>query len=375
MSRAVKDLRELINVSRLSFRDEEGSLDHSHSSLPNLPNLESDLQRTSVEEEADRSVTKEHSPLRGSSRSAPVHQGARGHKATHKVTSSPVHSQLPVSTLVTPRPALDFNGLREGAVSRQATEGTAEDVVARIDKDYLKELLAQSNASVAALSLWWGDPVKACKFMHFWLKEIDEKKRLELLQMEYSIVREEVQALFAVPLATGDVKVAHTHALLHAVLHEYPSVFCGPKGRKSVIDVVCLLASEKRDDFKRLLTDVHLSSRDKSAIESFLSLRSFGLVSIMHSVVCFFCKMAQLELPRDDAAASDVNDSQCCSLVHCAVSAGFTDVLQYLWEKDRHSFAVVDGHGRSPVFLAVQQRQQDALKLLLEKVCITCMHK
>ena len=371
MSRAVKDLRELVNVSRLSFREEDGSLDHSFSSLPDL---ESGLQLTSVDEEADCSVTNEQSPLRGSSRSAPVNQGARGQKAAHKATSSPVHLQ-PVSTPVTPLATLDFHSHSGGTASGEATEGTAEDVVARIDKDYLKELLAQSNTSVAALSLWWADPVRACKFMHFWLKEIDDRKRLELLQMEYSIVREEVQALFAVPLAVGDVKVARVHALLHAVLHEYPSAFCGVRGRKVVVNVIRVLASEKRDDFKRLLTHVHLSSKNKPAIESFLSLRSFGLISMVHSVVCFFCKTAQLDLPRADVAAADANHTPHCSLVHCAVSAGFTDVLQYLWEADRHSFAMVDDHGRSPVFLAVQQRQQDALKFLLEKVCIAHMHK
>ena len=379
MSRAVKDLRELINVSRLSFRDEEHSVDHSYSSLLHSPDLERGLQRPGVaEEEAGRSFTKGHSPLRGTSRSAPVHQASRGHEATHKVRSSPVHPQGVSAPQVAPSQysALDFQRPRgEDAVGSHAAGGTAEDVVARIDKEYLKELLAQSSSNVAALSLWWADPVKACKFMHFWLKEIDERKRLELLQMEYSIVREEVQALFAVPLATGDVKVTHIHGLLHAVLHEYPSAFCGANGRKVVIDVICLLASEKRDEFKKLLTDVHLSSRSKPAIESFLSLRSFGLVSMMHSVVCFFCKTAHLDLPRADVAAVDESSSPRCSLVHCAVSSGFTDVLQYLWQKDRHSFAMVDDHGRSLVFLAVQQRQLDALKLLLEKVCILHIHK
>ena len=380
MSRAVKDLRELINVSRLSFRDEENSVDHSYSSLLHSPDLERGLQRTGVaEEEAGRSFTKGHSPLPcGTSRSAPVHQASRGHAAPHKVRSSPVHPQGVSAAQVAPShySALDFHRPLGGdAVGSHAAEGTAEDVVARIDKEYLKELLAQSSSNVAALSLWWADPVKACKFMHFWLREIDERKRLELLQMEYSIVREEVQALFAVPLATGDVKVTQTHGLLHAVLHEYPSAFCGANGRKVVIDVICLLASEKRDEFKKLLTDVHLSSRSKPAIESFLSLRSFGLVSMMHSVICFFCKTAHLDLPRGDVAAVDESDSSRCSLVHCAVSSGFTNVLQYLWQKDRHSFAVVDDHGRSLVFLAVQQRQLDALKLLLEKVCILHIHK
>lgn len=379
MSRAVKDLRELINVSRLSFRDEENSVDHSYSSRLHLPDLEGGLQRTGVaEEEAGRSFTKAHSFPRGTSRSAPVHQASRGHEAAHKVRSSSVHPQAVTAPQVAPShyPPLDFQRPRGGgAVGSDTAGGTAEEVVARIDKEYLKELLAQSSSSLTALSLWWADPVKACKFMHFWLKEIDEMKRLELLQMEYSIVREEVQALFAVPLATGDVKVTNTHGLLHAVLHEYPSAFCGANGRKVVIDVICLLASEKRDEFKKLLTDVHLSSKSKPAIESFLSLRSFGLVSMMHSIVCFFCKTAHLDLPRANVAAVGKSGSLRCSLVHCAVSSGFTDVLQYLWQKDRHSFAMVDDHGRSLVFLAVQQRQLDALKLLLEKVCILHIHK
>ena len=368
MARAVKDLRELINVSRLSFREEE----HSYASLPDL---ESGLQRTSLEEKVHDSVAKEHSPLRGSSRSAPVHKGVQRHKAASSTTSSQVQPQG-VSSQPPPHITLGLQSRSAGGGDwgKGATQGAVEDVVAHIDKDYLKELLVQSNTSVAALSLWWADPIRACKFMHFWLKEIDDRQRLEFLQMEYSIVREEVQALFAVPLAVGEVKMAAVHSLLHSVLHEYPSAFCGAKGRKAVVDVIRVLASEKKDEFKRLLTHVHLSSSNKPAIESILSLRSFGLVSMMYSVVCFFCKAAQLDLPGATAAAVDVNAAQHChSLVHAAVSAGFSDVLLYLWETDRHSFGTVDDHGRSPVFLAVQQHQECALKLLLEKVGITCI--
>jgi hypothetical protein len=353
MSRGVKDLRELICVSRLSFREDDGPLEISCSSLP-------ELELNSLEErfgEIDIHDLKDEPSGSRETRSAPV-------KRT--VASLPlVSAENPKAMihLTKQRTATSGASKYEQASDQARPQGIREELVAEIDVDRLGQLLSRTNSNLASLTTWWFDNRNACEFIHFWLKKLIDARQFELFQLEYSVVKKEIKSLFSRSLDTGAVKVSEVHHLLHCILHEYPDRFCGPHGRYFTVGAVEALLSGKNEEFRRLLTNVRHNSVNKPIIESILAIRSFGLISLVNSIVCFFCDAH--ELPRPTAGPLPKEPSQ--SILQTATALGFLDVVKYQWQRNKGQFGEVDVQGRSVIFLAVQQKQVKILKFLLEK--------
>ena len=46
------------------------------------------------------------------------------------------------------------------------------------------------------LQAWWGEPDSSVLLTHFWLSELTDEKRLQLLDMEFSLLMEEIKLAF-----------------------------------------------------------------------------------------------------------------------------------------------------------------------------------
>ena len=341
MSRGVRDLRELINVSRLSFREDHGQMNASHSNLSEIEDTESEKQ----DRNSGLGVTA--SPLSGghSTNSGPLE--GTGNRLFQEISCSSDY--------------LSFTASR--GVS-EPLNTCFEEIVPFVDAESLKDLLLRSNEIVSELSQWWQSPDNACKCIHFWLKEVQEGKRLELLNLEYSVVRDEVQSAFTISLTTGEVKIKDVYSLLRVALHEYPTVLCSLKGKKYALDMMHVVTSGRSQTFRNLLTDVNYKTKNKIVIETLLGIRSFGLVSLLKAIVKFFCEVTGKAYP----IPSPKSQPGAVSLLQHAVSNGYISVVRYCWERNREQFSELDGQGRSVIFLAVLHNQQEILKYLSDKV-------
>ena len=354
MSRGIKDLRELINISRLSFREDEALLEVSCSSLPELDvsSVEDSLQCSFPSRQQNDDLSN-----RGT-RSAPVDRTAGTSHRPEDAKQQHGESLSRSEFIVSPTK-------KKQSVQKK---GIDEDLVAKIDMVRLKNLLVRSNYDLAGLSAWWSDSRNACEFIHFWLKKLVDAKQFELLQLEYSLVRKEIQSAFAKQLDAGDVKVVEVHNLLHSVLHEYPDGFCGSQGKYFTVGVVEILSSGKNEEFRTLLTNVRHQSTNKPIIEAILAIRSFGLISLINAIVCFFCEAHKFPLPSPEDLSKKIGVSTPCQVLQTAISLGYLDVVKYQWNKGKEHFCELDGQGRSAIFLAAQHQEVKILQFLLEKV-------
>ena len=120
---------------------------------------------------------------------------------------------------------------------------------------------------------------------------LSEKQRRQLIEMEYSIIKEELVQAFQVGIDSQALTLNDIYQLLRAVFKEYPLKFFGMRGNYLVVDYIDILSSDRNDpSYKRLLSDVKCRTVNKQYAQWLLSIRSFALINMCWSIIKFYRK-------------------------------------------------------------------------------------
>lgn len=132
-------------------------------------------------------------------------------------------------------------------------------------------------------------------FCNFWLGnntnvKFTDKQRRQLIEMEYSIICDEVMQAFQVGIESQTVSVQDVTQLLRAVFKEYPIQLLSFRGTYLILDFVDILSSDRDQEYKRLLSDVKCRTVNKQYAQWLLSIRSFALINLCWSIIKFYRK-------------------------------------------------------------------------------------
>ena len=185
MSRSVRDLRELINVSRLSYRDDdeldelcnESEEDFSviplEVSQPSLPKRSRDL--------APLSLDSKKKPV-----SPPLSSGSSGRGSPLPpigATSSPT-SGSPSSSGRSSPARLPQDGVTERVISISArkkdvkrSKPNFDNILFYMDSTVVGDWLTKANDSIKQLTSWLHCDDNFIQFAHFWLSEMPRTKQ------------------------------------------------------------------------------------------------------------------------------------------------------------------------------------------------------
>ena len=328
MSRGVKDLRELICVSRLTVRHSD---DEEFSSSEDSTRTSHDL-----DQEDDQSLTNRLDNLSVSSGddsrqgSAGLRTNSRGNYSSdsgfvngqngdgtcsiapkppasdtgkharrkRKKKRKAVQAFLTKHDLpsVAPLPPLRNNsdlsvgsGEYDGSVAiNNNRRSNFDDIMVYMDASVVSDWLQQANQVVSELSQWCCDAENFVNFAHFWLTDFPDIQRMEIFKLEFSILLDHLQLAFASGQESGKVKHRDLLHLLDAILREYPGKLFSSKGSHLFLDYLDILTSERHDPYKKLLSDVKCSTRIKQYAQLMLATRSFALVSMWSAIVNFY---------------------------------------------------------------------------------------
>lgn len=339
MSRSVRDLRDLICVSRLQTRpsddeamlsDEEGRVSRAFAAALSFaepqPCSSTDSRQSSAQSTRGRfnhkspdsgfgtnGVSPEtetysavHAPIPPSSQKPTSPRKRRkkkkkglalavGHELPRAAPLPPVRSVSqtspqsssssdevdPVSTSV--------SSARRGYHSPTNQDGqNFDDMLVYIDASLISEWLAQANAQVTELTTWCHRGDNYVEFAHFWLSQFPEMQRIDLIRMEREIVMDHLRLAFRVGRDQGRVSHQHIEAFCKAVFREYPRRLSRSMGAFLFLDHLDILTSERTDAYKLLLTDVTCNTRTQQHAQWTLAMRAFSLASIWHNVLAFF---------------------------------------------------------------------------------------
>ena len=171
-----------------------------------------------------------------------------------------------------------------------SVEGNFDEMLTYIDTFIVSEWLNRSNKNLNELFSWL-EVNKCSSFVHFadfWLTKINDKQRRDLINMEYSIIVEEISQAFLIGMESDKLSHRDVTNLLKAVFKEYPLALLSFRGLYLLLDYVDILCSDRKDDYKKLLSDVKCRTLNKQYAQWLLSIRSFALVNLCSSVVKFY---------------------------------------------------------------------------------------
>lgn len=307
MSRGVRDLRELICVSRLTSRPEDPD-----SSRSGDEEVEGDWASTGDSVEPSRrsstsSATSQPVSVRGSDsgldQSPPASAdgppcGAEGEKKSpSRVRRVRGKKRAEVSRQLPPlQRGPDISAAR-GPSSIAPLPPPAptnfDHIIQCIDSGSVTDWLERATIYAHELNFWCNDGVNFCAFADFWLSSFPEEKKNDIVQLEFSVLTEEVAFAFREGKRGDRVKSEDIQNLIRALFHEYPNRLISPNGKAFFLDYLDVLSSERSKEYRLLLTDVRLSTRNKLYAQWYLSIRSFALLSTWSAVVGFYRELTK----------------------------------------------------------------------------------
>lgn len=418
MSRGVRDLRDLVCVSRLTYRDsdeEDAVLTDEEGVSQNLSSLElsdGSSSTSSRSGSADTLQKRLQSPDSGfatngspedkvegavkqdKQASVKEHVSNEDVGARHKSKPSkrkrkkksqpqallPQHDlpRLPVLPPVPAESTFLTNSFSPSTGKTNRPQGVPtpkrgdfDSMLIYMDATIVGEWLTRANTALEDITTYCTQGDNFVQFAHFWLCNFPETQRQEIYEMENEILVEEVGLAFAVGKEDRKIVRRDVTDLLSALFREYPTKLFSSKGAHLFLDYLDILTSDRTERYKKLLADVRCSTKNRQYAQWLLATRSFALVSVWSAIVNFYRNLLGqhgvppgLPVPMLGSAQDDVYQRRMSQ----AVRLGFRDVVHYLVSGGYVDVTRHDIHGRSLLFSAVMHNQVDVVHYLVTKV-------
>ena len=361
MSRSVKDLRELINISRLSFHGEDG-----------------------LHESDERDEIVPHNLFQNGENSS-LHPDA---KLSTCLIKPAENIEQPRTSLrnghFKPLPAINSSKTSKECVINKTDSKLEPDlayqkcnyILQYIDGSVVSSWLHRSNESVQWLSKWVSTKEFFVWFAKFWLTEMDRQKQGELVEMEVGIILDEIAFSVQDGLRCKKVSQQDVMSFFLLIVWEYPSKICGPQSSMFVLNTLATLASGRKDKYRTLLSNVKFATKTPEQIHWILSVRAFALISVVTALVKFYASLIGHCLPNQDTDdSSEWHTKSIEDFAFDAVRLGCLNVLVYLvGEQNLKMSGLKNKDQLSLLFCAVTCGQAEIVRYIL-KVCTHCMYE
>lgn len=308
LCRTVKELRELVCLSRLDYHQPD-NLEYSSSDSDDMcllsPSL---LPGCETERRLNQFINEGPSSSFTGTRTAPdktVHSASsstkkRSFKSTTSISKNPLSSVN--SPVMKPLPATkaSFNACKPLPNITNSLH-QLDEMFQYVDMSTVQSLLMEAHQTVGKLSDFSRSVKNFVLFAHFWMSEMPGTDRAALMNMEYRILIDNLESIF---VANCEVNAGHVRALAGFVFHEYPRHLlssCGPHLVLNYIDTLTL--SQHDETFRQLLSNIHCSTKNREQTEFLLGLRAFAVTSILSAFVNFYCNLMEIKVSSEDTSA------------------------------------------------------------------------
>ena len=350
MSRSVKDLRELINISRLSFHGED--------------ELYKSDERDGIAEHGDQDLLQsgQNSLLKRDEKLSTCIKPTRSEDASKTSLRNVRFKPLPaINSSKTTTERINNKTVQDTEMSFQKS---CNSILEYIDGSAVSTWLHRSNESVQWLSKWASTNEYFVRFAKFWLVEMDVQKQRELVELEVGIILDEIAFSVQDGLKCKMVSQQDVMSFFLLIVWEYPSKICNPQSGKFILNAVVTLASGRKDKYRKLLSNVKFATKDPKHIHWILSVRAFALISIVTALVKFYLTLTGLGSQHTDNG-SELRSKSAEDFAFDAVRLGYLDILVYLVEEQDLKISRLKNNGSSLLFCAVTSSQVEIIRYIL----------
>jgi hypothetical protein len=252
----------------------------------------------------------------------------------------------------------------------KASTTNFDDMMCYIDATVVSSWLTRANGNVHNLSEFCNNSEKFVQFAHFWLSDFPDQQKNEIFELEYEIIVEEANFAFTVGREQRKITNRDILSLISALFREYPGMLLSSKGPYLFLNYLDVLSSEKQTSYKRVLSDVKCSTRNKQYAQWILAMRSFTLLSVWTAIVNFYRNLKRDVSPTQDHSllSSSSKESVHHQRIVQAIRLGFVDVLHYYITTALVNPHFKDSHNRTYIFTAVMYNQPSILHYLINRV-------
>ena len=211
-----------------------------------------------------------------------------GHYLPKPPVLPPVKADVFLLTQPDREPSPPASGRRKGGLGDEVRRGDFDSMLQYMDATMVSEWLTRSNTALEDMTTFCQQGDNFVQFAHFWLTDFPEVQKQEIYQMEHEILMEEVGLAFAVGKEARQIVRRDCADLVSALFREYPTKLFSTRGSVLFMDYLDVLTSDRSERYKKLLSDVRCSTRNKQYAQWLLATRSFALVSMWSAIVNFY---------------------------------------------------------------------------------------
>jgi len=389
MARNIRDLREIINISRLSLRDDEEveciySSDEEQQSLSSLDDYIASRPSSSIGARSSFTTLTSSTELanrlssenkRGRPSTAPVREkrhiaGNAGGRVTVPMVDV---KRAPFPNQYTPVPPIGQKEEKQRTRKSVRKEKMNFDhILEFLDSTVVNGWLEECNTCMKELSNFVNNAAGFVRFLEFFLKTMSFQHFCGLLDLEFSIITDRIKHGLHVGLSTQKIADNVIRQLTSAILPEYENAFKDPlKGVEEFIDVFVVISSAKTERYRVLLRKVNCTTQNKNYVQWILAMRAHGLISFLTGILRFYkeASYASTEpISKDTSISSGSSLSLREKWILWAVRENKLTTLDYLYRKqDGGCFNhVTDEKGRSLLFVAMESKSEEMVHYLCQ---------
>lgn len=257
------------------------------------------------------------------------------------------------------------------SAASHAETGDYDNMLCYMDATVVSGWLTRANKNVSEVATYMHDDENFVQFAHFWLTDFADVQKREIFELELEILREELGFAFAPGRDEGKVSQRDISNLIGAIFREYPAKLLSARGNFLFLDYLDTITSAKTQKYKKLLSDVKCSTKNRQYAQWFLAARSFALVSIWCAIVNFYRNLLGKH-GNTDGKSTTIVPSSFKSVyekrLFLALRRGYTDVVHYLNVGGYVDLRMIDNHERTLIFTAVMHNQPKLVQYLTSRV-------
>ena len=372
MARSAKDLRNIINISRLSLRNETSSDEISENDEVNENdqcNNSTTLTIYLLSRPSSALSESSFSTLSFSKRPNTAYKKRTAVNHFLKRPSSAPADQV-VKSIITNQNACKPYSKRHETLpdwKNKNIEDNFDDILKFVDGTIVNSWLEELNTNLKDLILFFKTNDNFVEFSEFFLNKLPTNQLNKLLDLEFSIIVDQLKYAFHAGFEGGYLKESNIFVLAQAVVKEYPKKLKGSKGCEVLLDIILVFCNGKNDNYRSLLRKVVCKVKSKQHIHWLLAFRAFSLINLANGVITFFKKV---QLVCDSAF---VKNNICTSNYPVkdwmiqAVKKGYRNVcLFFLSRHKEYSYnSMYDDKSRNLLFIAIAERNKEMAEFLL----------
>ncbi|XP_044289264.1 uncharacterized protein LOC123024977 isoform X3 [Varanus komodoensis] len=182
-----------------------------------------------------------------------------------------------------------------------------EKIFNSFDSTVVTGWLQRAHNFISKMGLWSLSGDNFVRFAHFWLSELQDNQKQQLLELEMGVIEDEVRLAFLGGSDSKKFPPSDLNCVLAAALSEYPTGLVNNQNPFIFLDCLNLMSSANTPEYKEMLSSIQCATKNPQIAQWLLAMRAFALASLWLAIVKFYETLVKTQLSSEEPIKSSVS--------------------------------------------------------------------